>query len=442
MQIETIDFFYVSMPVVEDRGDGSQDALIVRVQGSGVTGWGECEASPLVSIAAFVAPMSHSACKPVCASLRGEKINSLNDIRRLARRVAANSFDLLHTPHTMSGIEIAMCDALAREKRMPVYHLLAEELPHDERTAHKKKHRKLAYASMLFAPTPEETARHARTAAEQGYRAIKLGWGGFGADFDFDRVSVKQAREAVGADVMIMVDAGTIWSNDLAQAVKRVTMLEECGVVWLEEPFESAEYKNYAELRKACSSLGIAAGEGSHSVAMARNMIDFGNVGFIQIDTGRIGGILPAADIARYALLKNVQYVNHTFTTSLALSASLQPMIGIERFRICEFPFQPSVLATEINSPLLHVQRDGTLSLPEGDGLAVDVNETALAKYLVPVKIESHGKVLYETPSIDQAPTARDLGRCVRGYPIFSETEPRRTQNPSLPTHSAEYPDK
>jgi len=50
-RIESVDFFYLSMPKVEDIGDGSQDALVVRVSDGKTVGWGECEASPLVSIA-------------------------------------------------------------------------------------------------------------------------------------------------------------------------------------------------------------------------------------------------------------------------------------------------------------------------------------------------------------------------------------------------------
>ena len=71
MRIEAVDFFYLSMPEVLDIGDGSQDALLVRVQAGPYVGWGECEASPLVSIASFVTPMSHSACKPVRDSRYG-----------------------------------------------------------------------------------------------------------------------------------------------------------------------------------------------------------------------------------------------------------------------------------------------------------------------------------------------------------------------------------
>ena len=84
MPIEAVDFFYLSMPVVTDAGDGSQDALVVRVAADGQIGWGECEASPLVSIAAYVTPMSHGACKPVRDVVIGQKLDDAADIARLA----------------------------------------------------------------------------------------------------------------------------------------------------------------------------------------------------------------------------------------------------------------------------------------------------------------------------------------------------------------------
>ena len=51
MRIENIELFYLSMPEILDEVDGSQDSLIVKVEGGGLTGWGECETSPLTSIA-------------------------------------------------------------------------------------------------------------------------------------------------------------------------------------------------------------------------------------------------------------------------------------------------------------------------------------------------------------------------------------------------------
>ena len=81
MKIEAADFFYLSMPEVTTEGDGSQDALLVRVSAGAHSGWGECEASPLVSIAAFVCPRSHGACRPVSMSVLEQAIDGPEDIQ-------------------------------------------------------------------------------------------------------------------------------------------------------------------------------------------------------------------------------------------------------------------------------------------------------------------------------------------------------------------------
>ncbi len=65
---------------------------------------------------------------------------------------------------------------------------------------------------------------------------------------------------------------------------------------------------------------------------------------FVQIDTGRIGGIGPAAAVARHAERNGVTFVNHTFTSHLALSASLQPYASLAEHRIAEYPVEPSAL--------------------------------------------------------------------------------------------------
>ena len=60
---------------------------------------------------------------------------------------------------------------------------------------------------------------------------------------------------------------------------------------------------------------------------MARNLIDFANVGYVQVDCGRIGGIGAAALVADYAQERGVTYVNHTFTSHLALLRRYSPLL-------------------------------------------------------------------------------------------------------------------
>jgi L-alanine-DL-glutamate epimerase-like enolase superfamily enzyme len=77
-------------------------------------------------------------------------------------------------------------------------------------------------------------------------------------------------------------------------------------------------------------------------------MIDHAGIGFVQIDAGRIGGISAAREVATYAREREVTYVNHTFTSHLALSASLQPFLDHEHDVICEYPVAPKSLAWDI----------------------------------------------------------------------------------------------
>ena len=390
MKIESVDFFYVAMPKVEDKGDGSQDALLVRIRAGGLEGWGECEASPLTSIAAWVAPMSHSGMKPIQWSLENETLNSAKDIARIRNKVLQNSFDLLQTPHTLSGIDIALWDLLGKKEGTPVYSLLG----------YKKAFAKTAYASMLFEETPDAMAAKVQEAVSMGYRAVKLGWGPYGRDLELDRALVGAARAVAGPDISLLVDAGTIWSQNPADAEKRLESLKENKVVWLEEPFAAYDYDLYRDLSAKSQPVSLAGGEGSHNPEMARQLIDYGHVRYIQIDTGRIGGITPAFDVAQYARSKKVAYVNHTFTTALALSASLQPFAGIEEFTLCEVPFSPSAMAREMNAPGIAPDANGLVHLPEAPGLGVVVHKEAIKKYLVPVTIVVGGKTLYETPAL------------------------------------------
>ena len=124
MKIEAVDFFYLAMSEVLNIGDGSQDALLVRICLGDSVGWGECEASPLVSIAGLVAPMSHSACLGVQDSLLGQRLESVDDIHRIGQRVRERSRDLLQCDHILSGVDIAMWDLLGRRRNEPIYRLL------------------------------------------------------------------------------------------------------------------------------------------------------------------------------------------------------------------------------------------------------------------------------------------------------------------------------
>jgi L-alanine-DL-glutamate epimerase-like enolase superfamily enzyme len=297
--------------------------------------------------------------------------------------------DIAQTDHTWSGVEIALWDLLGKRLGQPVYKLLGYE----------RATLKTPYASQLFGDTPEETFAKAQRSREQGFRAVKFGWAGYGrSTVAADRDHVTAARKGLGEEGILLIDAGTVWRDDVGQAEQRLAALEEVNAVWLEEPFVGEAVHAYHELAQRCRRVKLAGGEGASNFYAARHLIDHGDIGFVQIDTGRIGGIGPAKAVADYATAHGVTFVNHTFTTHLALCASLAPFAGIQSDSICEYPVEPSELAASLTTEKL-LPVDGMIQLPERPGLGVEPDLDVVRRFLVDVRIEVGGKLLYQTPS-------------------------------------------
>jgi L-alanine-DL-glutamate epimerase-like enolase superfamily enzyme len=391
MRIDAVDFFYLSMPEIRDIGDGSQDALLVRVAAGGEVGWGECEASPLVTIAAWNCPMSHSACKPVSVSVLGEELCDASDIHRIHAQVRANSLDLLQADHTLSGIDVALWDLLGKKLAEPVYRLLGFE----------RAYPKMAYASVLFGETPQATLETAKVARRAGYRAVKFGWGPFGrGPVAVDAEHLHAAREGIGKETMLLVDAGAVWDDDVALARQRLPALRAASVHWLEEPFAHSAMGAYRELAGDMGGIKLAGGEGCHSFHQARNMVDFAALSYLQIDAGRVGGITAAKQAADYAHMRHVQYVNHTFTNHLALSASIQPFAGYPADDLCEFPFEPSILAGAFRCQAIEPDQDGFVRLPDAPGLGIAPDVDKIRPFLRDVEIRLGDEVVFQSATL------------------------------------------
>ena len=391
MHIEAVDFFYLAMPEVTDEADGSQDALLVRVAAGGHVGWGECEAAPLPSIAAFVCPKSHGVCRPVADSVLGKRLSEPADIGRLSAEVAYNSMDLLQAPHTFSGIEMALWDVLGKARGEPVWRMLG----------YSHSHPKTPYASVLFGDTPQETLARAKEMRSRNFIAAKFGWGPIGrGDARTDAEHFAAAREGLGPDGTLLVDTGQIFIDDVERAAERLPALEAARAIWFEEPFAASALEAYGALAQRCNTVKLAGGEGAHNVHMAKHLIDYGRVGFIQIDCGRIGGIGPSKEVADYAVAKGVTFVNHTFTSHLALSASMQPFAGLADHRICEYPAMPKPLAVEMTANHLTPDANGEIAAPDAPGLGITVSAAGARKYLQDVDIRVNGRRLFATAEL------------------------------------------
>src|SRR4051812_22074481 len=130
--------------------------------------------------------------------------------------------------HALSGIDIALWDIKGKVEGKPVSELIG--------TPQRDKVR--AYASMLMPNEPAEVRERVSAARDQGFTAIKLGWGPLGADAAKDVELAAAAVEAAGDGGTILIDAGLGYGRDAKTAIGVAEQLNELGVFWLEEPFE------------------------------------------------------------------------------------------------------------------------------------------------------------------------------------------------------------
>ena len=99
-------------------------------------------------------------------------------------------------------------------------------------------------SSTLFADTPEETAARGAALVDQGYTAVKFGWGPMGESAEVDLALVQQARAGVGPDVSLLVDAACVWP-DARTALARAKAFEPYDLFLLEEPLHPDDMEGY-----------------------------------------------------------------------------------------------------------------------------------------------------------------------------------------------------
>ena len=393
MKIIAVDPFYLQMPHITDAADGTQDTLLIRIRtNAGIEGWGECDASPLVSIVVYCCPMSHGNIINIRTSLIGETLDDPDDVLRLSDKVLRNGLDIQQIQHAFSGAEIALWDIIGKRFDKPIYRLLAEmsETPSTP-------YPKLPYASVLFGESPDATYHIAAGLREQGYRAAKFGWGPIGKfGEDNDIALVRAVREGMRSNAQIMIDAGVAWGTDYETAYQRAEAFAQFSPTWLEEPLAPNAIDAYNSLTQKNPSVPIAAGEGSNSYRMAEDLIVNGKVQYVQIDAGRIGGIMPSFQVRQLAERHGVQYVNHTFKSHLSLAAALHAFATNPDYKLLEYPAAGSELSQWIVKHPFQVDPDGMVRVKDLPGLGVEVDTDAIYPYLTPVRIKIGNDTVFD----------------------------------------------
>jgi len=371
VRITDVETIILRLPVVEMIADGTQDALIVRVHtDEGVTGLGEVDASPEVIRAIIEAPASHALSSGLRALLVGE--DPMN-VRRLWDTMYRGSiFFGRRGPviMAMSGIDIALWDIVGQVTGRPVHEALGGGY----------RSRLRAYASTLMPHTPRDAAAEATRWVESGFRAIKLGWGGFGTAPDGGVALVRAVRAAVGDQVDILLDIGFNWEP--SRAIDYARRLEEYRPFWIEEPFWPDNKEAYARLADTID-IPVAGGEEETTRWAFQELLDDGHVDVVQPDVSRAGGFTEVQRIAEMADLHGRPCVPHAWSTGILKAASLHMNAAIPNALMMEFCVWAGPLGDELTEQRFWIDENGEVEIPRTPGLGVTLREDVVARYRI-----------------------------------------------------------
>lgn len=274
--------------------------------------------------------------------------------------------------HAISGIDIALWDIFGQACGQPVSRLLGGN----------HRHRIKPYGSMLF-DEPDALARSLEATVARGFKAIKLGWRPFGRrSRKFDELLVRTARETVGDNVEIMVDAGgseQFWPHGVNWARNTANMLADYDIVWFEEPLPPDDIEGYIELTRS-SPVPIAGGEVLTRRQSFQPWLERRAVDIIQPDATKNGGISESRRIAWMAYDHNIQMVSHGWNTAIGLAADLQLAAAIPIARYVEY-LTPCVYMEDLTREPFIIDKDGFLEIPTRPGLGVTLDPEKLGKY-------------------------------------------------------------
>lgn len=248
------------------------------------------------------------------------------------------------------------------------------------------------YASTGEIRSPEQRVEEAELRLEQGFRSVKLRVHGTQAE---DERLVRTAGDALRGRMKVGVDANQAWrvtavSNaplwDLARAKRYADVCADAGIAWLEEPLPMDAYEDLSALT-AHSRVPIAGGElhtaGYPELAM---MVERGCYSIFQPDAMFTGGVAQTFRLIGLIRQRGLTYTPHTWTNGVGLAVNLHLMAasGFADEKELEFPFDPPGWTPEGRDAMLEepfVARQGTLDVPTGPGLGINIDRSALRKH-------------------------------------------------------------
>ena len=253
--------------------------------------------------------------------------------------------------HVIAGLDMALWDITGKLWGVPVYRLLGGPTRDRIRVYHTPK--------AIKVPSPDRF-EHA------------------GSPADVDRIvaAIRAARQRVGPDGVVMFDAHC--AVPPATLIQLAGAIEPCDVLFIEEPAVPGNIEVFKRLKQQMS-IPLAAGERDRTIWEFVPYLEHGCLDVLQPDCCHCGGISQMKKIATLAEAFTVPLAPHCTASYLGIAASLHVVASVPFFLIHEFyPDNHGFNPRGIGRMDWKLDANGTIGLPPGPGLGVEIDEKAL----------------------------------------------------------------
>ena len=353
IKVDGVELRLIRLPLTEpfETSFGKIDSrliFLVNLQAEGLTGWGEVVASEeprysyetvrtaLHVIQDFFAPVLLTA--PIA------------DLNELAQRLAP------FRGHNMAkaGIELAFMDLLAQLKQQSLSSLIGGEREQID-----------VGVSLGIQPTLSKLLQRVEHYLSLGYQRIKLkikpGW-------DLDVVDEVRRRHP---DILLSVDANSAYTLDDQQHLKK---LDDFNLLMIEQPLQNDDLVDHAKLQKVLTT-PLCLDESIVSQRHARLALDLESCRIINIKVGRVGGYSQALGIHNLCVSRKVPVWCGGMLESGIGRAHNIALASLKGFTLPgDISASSRYFERDIISPGVVVAADGTVAVPDGEGLGFEVD--------------------------------------------------------------------
>jgi L-alanine-DL-glutamate epimerase-like enolase superfamily enzyme len=234
-----------------------------------------------------------------------------------------------------------------------------------------------AYASGGWADEDSIGAQLAGYVAK-GFGAVKMRVGVMDGTVARSVARTRAAREALGPNIGIAVDAHGTWS--VPEAKQFCRQVEDCSLMWVEEPISADDRRGTAEVR-AATSAPIAAGESEFTRFDFRDLIEAHAVDVLQPDLAICGGISEGQRISHLAMTHQLALAPHLWGSAVSFAAGLHLAFASPAATILEYSSGANPLLHDlVTTPVASVEK-GTIAAPSRPGLGIEINDSFVREY-------------------------------------------------------------